>query len=194
MQKNLLLFLLLVGFGIVLLVFNEQAPQIAQPEPDTPTASHPVHFLDNPRTLQFDEQGQLHYQFSAKRVEHYQPDIAHTSPEDYTLIENPEFVFFQSDYPPWRLTASHGLALGAGERISLRPDVLARQQQPEGGLAEMETEELLIFPRRQFASSDKTVMIRYPHTRYQGTGLEADFTGQVFSLLHDVKGLHDSRK
>jgi len=186
------LYILIIGFGIFVILSYESAPQNQPDRSEETTAGgdFPNYFLDNFQTVQFGEDGELRYQLSAIKAEHFQINMNNTSPDDYTLIDKPEFIFFQSDQSPWQLTAQQGRALGTGETISLEKDVLAWQALPEEKIAEISTPQLLVYPQRQFAETDKPVTIDYPSAEYQGDGMEVDFEKQLFTLLTNVKGSH----
>lgn len=183
---------LLLAIAVVVLIYEFTPEQLDRPaEPEEASRLFPVFFIDELRTTQFDQRGELNYQFTAERAEHYQLDPKKMSTEDYTEIQTPYFIFYKAGALPWQLEAIKGVSYGEGERIELSEQVRAWQQLQTTATAEIQTEQLTLRPQRQFAQTDKPVMILYPRAQYDGDGMEADFQERTFTLLANVKGFHE---
>lgn len=184
MWKHPLTWLTLTGLLAVVILWDpdggrllETAPEV---EPDFPQA-----YLQQADTLAFNEQGQPAHRLRGERVEHFQRG----GEADYSLVKAPEITVF-GEGPPWQLTARRGRAESGGERLIFRGSVRAWRERDEGPV-EITTERLLIEPERQYAETDKAVMMRNPRARHTAVGLRARLDRDRIELLSEVKGTYE---
>ncbi|MGH1472411.1 MAG: LPS export ABC transporter periplasmic protein LptC [Cellvibrionaceae bacterium] len=189
-----LLIILFIVFGWIAFFdmgfnFSSENPTTASNE-NTSTL-FPQFFMENFQTTQFNIEGHIEYEFSGESAQHFQINTVAPSNEDYMNIIRPEVVFFQSNESPWTLKSENGKALQQGDIIHLSGGVEAYQYVDDFQTTKITTDELSLKPRQQFAETAKPVMIDYPRAHYEGLGMEVDFTKKLFTLLSDIKGIHE---
>ncbi|MEE4362015.1 MAG: LPS export ABC transporter periplasmic protein LptC [Pseudomonadales bacterium] len=188
---------LLLAIGAVLvLVFSmkmrvERDDEAAVEAPDTELGM-PDLVMDTAEITQFRPDGTLHYRLRADRITHY-PDAAHT------LLAAPLLTLYDPGRPPWRVTAATGRVVGSTrllesvpgegdtatpieETVTLETDVRIQRPRLDGQGVELSTEQLTLYPGREYAVSERPVMIRTLEGRTTAAGLEADLAAGRFVL------------
>ena len=185
MLRPLAIFTIIAALGWSFREFWISPPEsFFKPTPttaDVPRAS--VYMLDTD-TRQFNEQGELAYRLTSKRSEHF------TEARRF-LLEQPNITSFQSDSPPWTLSAEHGLVEKNGESILLTKDVVGRRFQEQRTIT-LNSPQLLFLPDKQYAESDKDVTITMPGAQTSGVGFKANLKTGEYQLLSRVKGQLDA--
>ena len=147
-------------------------------------AAEPDVYLEEGDILQYRADGSLHFRLRAARVSYFVDGAS-------TELDRPELELHDAGAPPWRLTAASGemrsvAAEGDAEEVVFRGAVLLRQDRGDN-FTEVATEELVLYPQRQFARVDEPVMIATPARRATAASLEADLQGgrmTLFSSTH----------
>ncbi len=152
----------------------------------------PQFFMNEFKSTQFDELGNIEYEFSGASAKHFQVNPSKPSDSDFMDIVEPVVIFFQPNEPPWTLQAETGKALQQGDSITLSGNVAVNQFIDTKTSTKITTDELTLKPRGQFAETQKPVMIDYPRAHYEGLGMEVDFNKKVFTLMSEVKGIHEA--
>ncbi|GAB1262239.1 LPS export ABC transporter periplasmic protein LptC [Aurantivibrio plasticivorans] len=191
MKKNWIPVALFISIAFVVFVVEYTPKKLPTPLSSSEKAQQfPTFFISGIETLQFDDSGKLAHKFEASEAQHFQANLNKPSPKDFTAIQNPRFYFYKADATPWHLSAEQGRATENGEKLELSTNVNAWQSL-EDGETRITAPSISLYPNRQLAESDKTVIIRYPRAVYSGLGMEVDFKQQVFTLLSKVKGKHE---
>ncbi len=161
---------------------------------DTETANnknrYPQAILGNPRINQYNTDGSLRYHFQAEEMRHFQPNARRQTARDYTQITQPRLTIHQDQQAPWQLQAKQGHASAKGETLLLRERVIARQE-GELGATSLHSSKLILKPDRQYAETDKPVIIRTPDSHTQAIGLQADLQRKKITLLSRVRSTHE---
>ncbi|MCV6606314.1 MAG: LPS export ABC transporter periplasmic protein LptC [Porticoccaceae bacterium] len=185
MLRALAIFALIVALGWNFRQFWTSPPEsFFKPTPTTADVPKANVYMLNTDTRQFSEQGQLAYRLTSQRTEHFTQD-------QRFILESPNITSFQSDSPPWNLSADHGLVEKNGESIQLTDNVVGHrfeQQRP----VTLHTPALLFIPEKQYAQSDKDVTITLPGAETSGVGFEANLKTGEYQLLSRVKGQLDA--
>lgn len=191
--------LLILAFGVLIVVFASlgedprQAP-IERVVDDVPQMARdlgePDLFMETAEISQFAEDGALAYRIRATAIVHY-PDA------DHTLLEAPRLTLYREDEAPWEVSAERGRIIGgtglldAGpaaraapgrETVELADDVLVQRRRPGEGFMELHTELLTLFPGREYAETERPVIIDTQSGRTTAEGLRADFAAGTIDL------------
>ncbi len=151
----------------------------------------PITVLENVATTQYSANGNVEYHFTAKRVAQFQENLKEPSESDYANVSQPLFIFFENTQPGWYLQSKTGRSSADGSEVILREKVEAWQVNKDRTQVEIHTEEMLLKPQQQFASTDKPVMIDAPTSHYRGNkGMEADLKQERFKL-YDGTGTYE---
>lgn len=192
MLKNPLVWL--GGFLLIALAaIWDFSPEDLMHAPEQEAHTYPQAYLVDSRTRRFNPQGQLRYRLDSTRADHFQYSDNGPSDQDYSIILQPKVGFHDPDGPPWYLNAEQGQSNADGSRIRLWEDVQAWQS-VEGGRSELLTEELIIFPNRQFAETDKAVKMRSPQGETDAVGMRANLERDHIELLSEVRGTYTSNR
>jgi lipopolysaccharide export system protein LptC len=141
---------------------------------------------------QFRPDGSLHYRLRASEITHY-PEAAHT------LLVEPVLTLYDPGQPPWRVSARQGRVIGttrlleapaptlaAGEvreeTVVLEEEVRVQRPRPSGEGVELATSRLTLYPGREYAVTNRPVMIRTLEGRTTAARLEADLAQGRFVL------------
>ncbi|WP_331344495.1 LPS export ABC transporter periplasmic protein LptC [Cellvibrio sp. UBA7661] len=185
----------ILAFVLVICFFAfslRQKEELAGYEYDT--SSFPNIYMKEVETREFDRTGKLHYQLSTPQVTHFQLQQEGASAQDYTLIDQPVMMFYDTDTKaPWQVTANTGRSEANGELIRLLDNVLIQQQTPTQGLIQITTSELQVRASEQFAETDKAVKMRSAKGQIDALGMDADLAQSRLQLRSQVKAVYDPR-
>ncbi|MDM3871276.1 LPS export ABC transporter periplasmic protein LptC [Porticoccus sp. W117] len=185
MLRALAIFALIAALGWNFRQFWISPPEsFFKPTPTTADVPKANVYMLNTDTRQFNEQGQLAYRLTSQRSEHF------TEARRFVL-EDPNITSFQSDSPPWNISAENGLVEKNGESIQLTNNVVGRRFQKERTVT-LNTPQLLFLPDKQYAESDKDVTITMPGAQTSGVGFKANLKTGDYQLLSRVKGQLDA--
>ena len=108
-----------------------------------------------------------------------------------TLLDKPYIIVYNDVHnPPWTITAGYGYTDNRTRTLHLKENVkLTQRQSPSTNVKRvLTTSELLIFPKRRYATTDKPVTITEPDSQLHAVGLRANFKTDNIELLSEVKG------
>lgn len=154
----------------------------------------PQIYMKQVQTREFDTEGKLNVELTTPEITFYQPDIEGPSARDYTLIDAPKMIFYNTQNgTPWRLSATNGRSEANNALIRLLGDVVIQQNSPSQGLMRVTTDELLVRTREQFAETDKAVKMRSAKGQIDALGMDADLAQSRLQLKSQVKAVYDPR-
>lgn len=193
MIKNWLAPLAIIALTILLLMFWDTPPQnFLNPEPEIQAkAKYPANILQNTVNREYDEQGQLKSVFEAKESRYFQVNRKRRTHKDYAELTEPTLTLHSADAPPWRITADEGRAEKNGDIIHLWGKVHIWQKDKLGQISELTTPYLTVKPKRQYAETDKPVMIVSAGSTTKAVGMKAFLQRDKIQLLSKVRGIHE---
>ena len=182
-----------------------------QPGDGTPTlppefAAEPDVYVEEGDVAQFRADGSLHYRLRTGRASYFEREAV-------TKLAAPRLELHDANAPtapPWRLAADagevrvvpvrsahppegrtegamEGATEGATEEeFTLRGAVRLRQDRADG-FTEVNTEQLILYPSRQFARADQPVMIATPARSASAASLDADLRSGRMTLFSSTQ-------
>lgn len=179
----IMLVLVLLIAAVALLVMERSAGPPVSVLPTPELEGEPDIYMESPVVSQFREDGTLEYRLIAQHASHYQRD-------SLTLLTEPHLTLLPRQGPQWTVSARQGILHrpppgGADvpeETVVLEEDVLLERSAPDGEPLRLATPSLRLFPRRQYAETDRDVMIASSFGRTTATGLEGDLQSGVIRL------------
>lgn len=175
--------LLLVVLALSIGYWNIRPERFAPQSVQAPL--QPDFFMDNPRIRQLNEQGQVVYDLTGERA-------THQVGEDVTELDEPRLSYYrEGDQSPWQLRARHGEVTANGEQVELSQNVMIEQTLGAGVTRCLSTPELSIFPKRDYAETDRSVRIEAGGVT-TATGMKAYFNDGRIELLSNVRGEHEA--
>ena len=183
----LLILALIVSASWLLHDKPTSTEQSAAPEQQTGhLAGHQVdYYLRGLQATTMGPDGKPARTLSAAQVKHFQDD------ETTELIE-PQLLVFQGDLPPWKIQADSGWVSSDGSLVLLNDKVSIERA---GGTASkpilIETANLRIQPREDYAETDEQVRVRSEQDWLDATGMKAWLREPSrIKFLADVKGFY----
>jgi lipopolysaccharide export system protein LptC len=128
--------------------------------------------------------------FTASETRYFQISRRGPTSSDYAELSKPELTLFGEDAPPWHIVAEEGKAEDQGDRILLWGKVRIWQTDQDK-LSEFTTPFLIVEPERQYAETDKPVMITSAGSTTQAVGMKAYLKEDRIQLLSRVRGTHE---
>lgn len=153
----------------------------SNPLPDTEdlTRNDADLYMHDATIRQFSDNGMLHHELSAERFTHFPLT-------DWTTLVSPNIILFSDDAIPWAITAQQGRMITNSsfreEVVELWGNVLAIKQNPDGSFINIQTQELTVYPERDYAETDKKVYINDNSGRTTAASMQANFVEGKFSF------------
>jgi len=194
MPRNLLSILAVVTLLIAFIVLWESPPAAFSRDKGDPNNRKPTarSYLTDVKTTQYGENGVISYLFTAEKISFFQRHPKRRSKGDYTDIEAPRLILLGDNREkPWNISALNGRS--QGKKITLSGDVLAWQENAQGQRTELSTSKLVLEPERQYAQTNKPVMISSPGSKTQAIGLQFDLKENKLVLTSEVRGIYESQ-
>ncbi len=153
-------------------------PQALQEEPDL--------YFQDARIAQFDAHGDLAFVLEAAEVHVFEA-------RDLAILQTPRLMLYRGEDAPWHLTAGEGRLMlvpaatdsaepADEELVTLHDAVELFQTQADGGLLRLRTEQLQIYPRRRYVTTNEAVMIESSAGVTQAVGMRAQLIEGRFEL------------
>ncbi|CBL44217.1 Protein of unknown function DUF1239 [gamma proteobacterium HdN1] len=166
---SILLLAVLSSLGINGYLSWKTAPPANTAQAD----SLPDIILDRINQMNFDDQGDKHYQLLAETATHF-------TKQEVTEFQGPNLVFFDKDERSWNATSNTGITRDAGETLHLNGDVVIRKLDDKAQPVELRTQSMHVSPKAETAETDDEVDITQGghHTHAKGLRVEMQ-TGKL---------------
>lgn len=150
------------------------------------TGQHTIDFyMTNSHTTQLNDEGQLHYEFDAVRVDHVQET-------DTSLMTLPDLHLYRGTEYPWHITGQRGEAGPGGKEIQLFDQVRVQRTDARERPFLLTTEHLVYLPDTDHARSDLPVQIESAQGVTTARGMSAYLKKGTVSLLSTVRGRYET--
>ncbi len=157
-------------------------------KPDSGKRHDPDAIMENFSAIKLDEQGKPRFIMAAKKMQHY-PD------DDSTTLEVPRLTALSAGQPAIHIIARQGNVSSRGDEVFLHNDVeVLREASAQQEELTLHTEYLHIIPDRDWADTDRAVVIVDAHNTVHAKGLEMDNKARTLKLLSQVRSEHVSSK
>lgn len=187
MTRQFWMFLALTVFVLLSwLLADRMSPQ---PKKVESSAGHrPDSFSRRFSKISMTEEGKPKNELIAESMVHYKDD-------DTTELEKPVFTHFSAEVPPWVVRSETGLISSKGETILLAGKVLiTRDPAPGVEPVVINTENLTIKPKTDYAETDRFAELISNQNRISGSGLSLYFGEHKQITLHsNVRGKYVPR-
>jgi len=144
----------------------------------------PDFFLNDFELTSMDRAGAPRYRLHAGAMTHYAND-------DTADVTAPQMTLFRGGAAPWLAHSARGWVAAGGEMVRLNGDVVITRPVTGGapGL-EVSTDELEVWPDREYAETARPVTLRDALGVTEAVGLHADFKQDRFELPAQVRGIY----
>jgi lipopolysaccharide export system protein LptC len=162
---------------------------LTEDETTTGTAGphEPDYYLVDMVRHSMNEQGELESVLIADRVYHY-PD------DDSTELARPRMEIYNDTASPWQVVAERG-TIKSGTELVLLHGKVEIWRLDDAGEREFEilTSELRVFPKVQYAETDKAATIKGSGSVTRTRGFRANFSHNRLELLERVRSRIESK-
>ena len=177
---------LVVVAVIALSTLSWWLPLEQRPTPVLTRATHVNHVTDyclyDFQLTAMNAEGRPRYHLEAASLRHYADD-------DTSQLTAPRLKVFRRGAAPWWVQSQQAAVAPAGVSVLLEDKVEARRLTTvPGDKLELYTSVLKVIPDRQYAETAAPVTLVSAQGVTRGVGLEADFKGQQYRLLDQVRG------
>lgn len=178
-----LLFIILVSISGYYIAYSPALSILVKPSVSI-SDQLPDTYVNQANITSYDQNGAPKYRMTSAQIIHYPGE------KDAELFKPLIFVF-QERGNPWKIQAQKGKVTSDGERVQLDNQVvISRQASDSNTFSQLESEQLFVWPKQEYAESDKAVKIKTADTLVTAVGLEADLYEQQYHLLTQVKVKH----
>lgn len=179
-NQQLLLWLIVIALTVAggMVIINT-----VQPDNTIKPAKHePDAFMTQLNYQAFNKKGKLQVHLKAPEMSHYPLDNS-------SQFLKPNVVMYTDGGIPWHVSADHGRSKQGSKKIYLWGHVVIHQPN-RPGLPEttITTSQMTVYPDKQYAETNKDVVITRPGSKTSATGLQADFKTGIFKLLSNSRG------
>ena len=189
MNKKILVILFAIPIAsstISWYVFNLNADKQA----DTSLAKTNSHkkiadtYFNQAEIISFDETGTPKSKVIGARINHYPGD------KD-SEISTPQVTLIRESGSPIYITADQGWVNKDASRVTLQGNtIIKRKKSPANESFRLETPELIIWPNKNIAETDKAIRISSDTTITTGVGMKAYLEDEHYYLFNNVKIYH----
>ncbi len=145
-------------------------------------------FFNQVKITSFSETGHPKSKIIGHKIAHYPGDTE-------SEIDSPEITLFRKTGSPVDISAKQGWVNQKGNRVRLKGQTsIKRKRSQTNSFFQLETPELIIWPNKNFAETDKAVKITTDTTIATGIGMKAYLDSEHYYLLNNVKIQHLPKK
>lgn len=179
MSISLLLALIVGG----LYAYNQWDYWFAPSGPAVRQQEQPDMVARSVQQVSYNDRGERQYQLNAESMEQF---LA----KNHNVMIQPDITFYRDQEASWTTSSAEAVSNSSGEELHLTGDVLIQQRGVEKG-ATLETQTLLLYPERSFATTEDKVIIRQQGIYIEANGLEADLNNNRLILKTNVTSIYE---
>ena len=153
---------------------------------NTQTAQDIDFFVENAHSIQYQEDGKLRYEMTAKRLEHLKT-------RDVTLLQQPDLQLFRGTPYPWHVQSMSGEVAPGGKEVELIDEVRIARTDAKNRPTVITTSRMTVFPEQEYAQTAQAVRIATADGVTTAKGMKAYLQDGRMLLLSNVRGLHEVR-
>jgi lipopolysaccharide export system protein LptC len=182
-----LLFLLLAGVFGALGYWNIRPESFLQTPSSAAQPSNAIDFyVEGARTLQFQEDGALHYEMTATRLEHKQDS-------DVTFVTDPLMHLYRGQPHPWIIRSARSEVAPKGSEVELIDNVRIERTDAKGRPTILTSSRMTLFPDKEYAQTRQVVRIDAANGVTTAQGMKAYLNDGRMILQSNVRGQHEVR-
>ena len=148
---------------------------------------NPIDFyVLNANTVQYQQDGKVHYRMKATKVEHVKAS-------DVTLLTSPNMDLYRGTELPWKVRSERGEVAPKGTEVELIDKVRVERVDAKGRPTILTTSRLTVFPEKEYAQTKQAVRIDAANGVTTAQGMKAYLNDGRMLLLSNVRGQHEVR-
>ncbi|WP_068829539.1 LPS export ABC transporter periplasmic protein LptC [Pseudomonas sp. BMS12] len=137
-------------------------------------------------TQQFQEDGKLHYEMTASKLEHLKAS-------DITQVDKPDLQLYRGTQHPWHVRSDKGEVSPEGKEVELIDNVRIARTDAKGRPTVITSSRITVFPDEEYAQTKQAVRIEAANGVTTAKGMKAYMNDGKINLLSNVRGQHEVR-
>jgi lipopolysaccharide export system protein LptC len=189
MSKNFRLALTLTPIAALLIAlgyWNIRPESFMERTPVASSDNAIDFYVENGKSTQFQPDGKLHYEMTAKRLEHIKAT-------DVTMLTNPDLLLHRGTAYPWHVQSERGEVAPEGKQVELIDKVRVARTDAKGRPTILTTSRLTVFPDEEYAQTQQAVRIEAANGVTTAQGMKAYLNDSRMLLQSNVRGQHEVR-
>ena len=138
------------------------------------------------RTVQFQDDGKLHYRMTADKLEHIRST-------DITLIDTPRLDLYRGSELPWEVTSQRAEVSPGGIEVELIDDVRIARTDAKNRPTVITSSRMTVIPDKEYAQTEQAVRIVAANGVTTAQGMKAYLNDGRMILQSNVRGQHEVR-
>ena len=138
------------------------------------------------RTVQFQDDGKLHYRMTADKLEHIKST-------DITLIDAPKLELYRGTELPWEVTSQRAEVSPGGGEVELIDDVRIARTDAKNRPTIITSSRMTVIPDKEYAQTEQAVRIVAANGVTTAQGMKAYLNDGRMLLQSNVRGQHEVR-
>ena len=138
------------------------------------------------RTVQFQDDGKLHYRMTADKLEHIRST-------DITLVDTPKLDLYRGSELPWKVTSQRAEVSPGGVEVELIDDVRIARTDAKGRPTIITSSRMTVIPDKEYAQTRQAVRIVAANGVTTAQGMKAYLNDGRMILQSNVRGQHEVR-
>lgn len=180
MGRTGLTVFLIIAVGVLLNSLLEPGDLLMPQSPPTGERTLPQTYLEQVRSLSYDETGKLDEIREARKLEHFDQ-------RDESLLESPRFYSHNGGDKTWSAAADRGRYRPSERLLELSDNVVLAN---DNSGARLETSEMLIDLERKTARTEVPVTITRDESSTRADGAFADLEAEVVEMKPNVESIY----
>jgi len=176
--------IVIVGALLVLDPLSERETELGLPAELT---GEPDLYMEDAVITRFRPDGTLEYSLASAQIRYFES-------QHLTRVLNPSLTLHNDGQPPWNVMSDQGYLHrratpegGTEEVVYLRSNVRLAQRFDDGRHVELKSAALYVYPDRQYAETDRDVMIDTDVGRTTAAGLHGDLKQGLYHLVSNAE-------
>ncbi|ERI50468.1 lipopolysaccharide ABC transporter permease LptC [Pseudomonas sp. EGD-AK9] len=138
------------------------------------------------RTVQFQDDGKLHYRMTADKLEHVKAS-------DITLVSMPKLDLYRGSELPWKVTSQRAEVSPGGVEVELIDDVRIARTDAKDRPTIITSSRMTVIPDKEYAQTEQAVRIVAANGVTTAQGMKAYLNDGRMLLQSNVRGQHEVR-
>lgn len=175
-------------FGTALILYWQvQHKRGADTDGSLNTADRPDYIIEDLRSVEFNEQGQVNSRVTAKHMEHYEL-------KNQTFFTQPVYLVYPDQgKAEWQIQADQGRLNKETGKVVLENNVIIDAINSQEPIQTLSTSFLELDLNTMIMTSDRIIYITGNDFNIQGRGLYADLNVQEVQLTSQVVGTYEAK-
>ncbi len=141
------------------------------------------YFVDKAVIKEWDNNGHPQQKLVTTRLEH-DPTTKQSQ------LDKPKSLIYRDNNSRVQITSDSGIVLDDNNRTDLEGNVVVNDNSDPKSATVLKTDQLSVYPKKDYAETDQAVTIESQLSRMEGVGMDIQFNDRILNLHSRVEGTH----